>query len=91
LRERAEIAGGRARRITAIAAFASLAAIAAGAAAGDRGDAGLDADDARVDALLGAHGPPQSRAPAVHGRSRPTIDRRGAKRGRRAEPAPPRP
>jgi len=84
---------GRARigAIAAAATFASFATIAAGAAAGDRGDAGLDADDARIDALLGANGPPQARGQRVHAGSRPTIDRRRAGPNHRAGAAPTRP
>lgn len=41
-----------AAKIALAAAFASLVVLDEGRAAGGRGDAGVDADDARVDAIL---------------------------------------
>src|SRR5215467_12706621 len=48
--------------VTCAATFSSLVALTSAQAAGDRSDAGIDADDARTGALLGAFGPPRPEA-----------------------------
>ena len=47
---------------TLAATFSSLTMLAPAFAAGDRSDAGIDADDARTGALLGAFGRPKPEA-----------------------------
>ena len=72
--------------VRAVAAMIALGALAGPSLAGDRSDAGVDADDARTEAILGAHGPaPAGRRDA--GRAmRPARRTPHGRKGRAHEP-----
>jgi hypothetical protein len=74
--------------VTFAATFSFFMALTSAQAAGDRSDAGIDADDARTGALLGAFGPPRREA-RDHGNratSKALRNRRSSPTHRQARP-----